>query len=215
MGLLVIARVVDVMGGSVPDLLVRPERPEDVEAIRDVNRAAFLDHPFSRQTEHLIVDALRCAGALRLSLVAVSDGRVVGHVAFSPARVGDSAEGWVLLGPIAVLPQLQRRGIGSALVTAGLKRLREAGSSGCVLVGDARFYSRFGFQPLPGLAYEGVAAEHVLGLAFGDAEPTGRIVAHEAFEVEPEADAKRAPGSALDERGHRRRAPGEDRAEPR
>lgn len=169
------------------DILIRPESNDDVAGIRHVNIEAFREHPFSHQTEHLIVDALRDAGALTLSLVAERDGEIVGHIAFSQATVGESALGWFLLGPVAVLPGLQRDGIGSALVEAGLAELRAAGAKGCVLVGDAGFYGRFGFAAAPGLAYEGVPGEYVLGLAFAEEQPRGVIRAHKAFELDAES----------------------------
>ena len=117
-------------------VVIRSEAPQDIDAIREITIAAFRDHAYSHQTEHLIVGALRADGALAISLVAVRDGHPVGHVAFSEAVVGDSERGWFLLGPVAVLPTLQGRGIGSALVFAGLDELRVRGASGCVLVGD-------------------------------------------------------------------------------
>ena len=163
---------------------VRLESAADIEDVSRVNRLAFAVHPYSRQTEHLIVDALREAGALSVSLVAVLDGEVVGHVAFSPALVGDAATGWYLLGPLAVLPEHQGRGIGSLLVEAGLERLKARDARGCVLVGEAGYYSRFGFRAFPGLVYAGVPAEHVLGLPLGAAAPAGEIHAHEAFLIE-------------------------------
>jgi predicted N-acetyltransferase YhbS len=163
---------------------IRPESSTDVDAVSAVNRLAFAVHPFSRQTEHLIVDALREAGALSVSLVAVLDGEIVGHVAFSPAPVGDVLTGWYLLGPLAVLPEHQGRGIGSMLVEAGLERLKACDACGCVLVGDSGYYSRFGFRIFPGLVYAGVPGEHVLGLPLGADAPAGEIRAHEAFLVE-------------------------------
>ena len=160
---------------------IRPESSADVEAVSRVNRLAFAVHPYSRQTEHLIVDGLREAGALSVSLVAVLDGEIVGHVAFSPALVGDAATGWYLLGPVAVLPEHQGGGIGSLLVEAGLERLKAGDARGCVLVGEAGYFSRFGFRVFPGLVYEGVPGEHVLGLPLGASAPAGEIRAHEAF----------------------------------
>jgi len=117
-------------------VIVRDETPHDFTAIREINLAAFRDHPFSQQTEHLIVEALRGAGALELSLVAEVDGVVVGHIAFSSARIGDAPSGWFLLGPVAVTPQHQGRGVGRALIEAGLEALRRRGAGGFVLVGD-------------------------------------------------------------------------------
>jgi putative acetyltransferase len=170
---------------------IHPETARDVDDVRDVNIDAFRDHPISRQTEHLIVDALRDSGALEVSLVAVSGGRTVGHIAFSKAAVGDSESGWFLLGPVAVLTSSQGRGIGSALVESGLAELRARQASGCVLVGDPGYYSRFGFSTFPDLAYEGVPHEYVLGLPLADAAPCGPITANRAFEIEPGSDAGR------------------------
>jgi putative acetyltransferase len=167
------------------EAVIRVETPEDVDGIREVNIAAFRDHPFSQQTEHLIVDALRAAGAVDISLVAISVGRVIGHIAFSKARLDHSDTGWFLLGPVAVLPAFQGQGTGSALVESGLERLREVEARGCVLVGDAAFYRRFGFGTFPGLEYDGVPHEHVLGLPLSDVVPRGVIRAHDAFEIEP------------------------------
>lgn len=170
-------------------VLVRPEVTSDVADVRHVNIEAFRDHPISRQTEHLIVDTLRAAGALVVSLVAVWEDRVVGHIALSKAIIGSSANGWYLLGPIAVLPSLQGHGIGSVLVEAGLEELRARVAVGCVLVGDPGFYSRFGFSTFPGLVHDGVPQEYVLALPFTDDEPAGSVRAHEAFMIEPESDA--------------------------
>jgi len=97
---------------EIDALQIRPERPGDIDAIRALTTAAFKDAPFSSGTEAGIVDVLRADGALVVSLVAEEDGRVVGHVAFSPVRI-DVAEGdWYGLGPVSVEPARQRRGIG-------------------------------------------------------------------------------------------------------
>jgi putative acetyltransferase len=171
-----------------PDLqnvTIRPEVALDADAIRDVTLAAFRGHAYSQQTEHLIVAALRAAGALAVSLVAEWRGRVVGHVAFSEAAVGDDARGWFLLGPVSVAPDCQRRGIGSALVLAGLDALRTRDAKGCVLVGEHAYYGRFGFRTYAGLSYEGVPGEYVLGLPLTGDPPRGSISAHPAFRIEP------------------------------
>jgi putative acetyltransferase len=176
------------LGGQLAEIEIHPETASEIDDIRRINIEAFRDHPISRQTEHLIVDALRDIGALDLSLVAVVDGGIVGHVAFSKASVGDSESGWYLLGPVAVMPGAQGRGVGSALVESGLAKLRTLSASGCVLVGDPGYYSRFGFGTFPDLSYVGVPHEYVLGLPFTEAEPCGSIVANEAFQIEPESD---------------------------
>ena len=121
-------------------IAVREEGPDDVGAIRAVNDAAF-DQPL----EGRIVDALRTHGAVRLSLVAEVEGRIVGHILFSPVT---SAGGDGLgLGPMAVTPDHQRRGIGAALIEAALARLRAAGFPFVVVLGHHEYYTRFGFVP--------------------------------------------------------------------
>ncbi|MBU1230713.1 MAG: N-acetyltransferase [Proteobacteria bacterium] len=166
-------------------MLMRPETPADHAAIREINIAAFAVHPFSRQTEHLIVEALRAAGALAISLVAEAEGRVTGHIAFSQAPVDGQDLGWYLLGPVAVLPEAQGRGIGSELVLAGIAELRKRNASGCVLVGDPAFYTRLGFRQAQGLRYPGVPPEVVLCLPLSGPEPDGVVAHHPSFDVEP------------------------------
>jgi putative acetyltransferase len=162
-------------------VILRPETSGDLDGIREVNIVAFRGHPYSQQTEHLIVEALRAADALEVSLVAESDGEVVGHIAFSTADIGGSSTGWFLLGPVAVQPACQGTGIGRALVEAGLDALRSRGACGCVLVGDPAFYGRFGFRQYPGVAWHGVPDENVLCLLMAGEMPTGEVAPHPAF----------------------------------
>lgn len=164
-------------------MILRPETDRDLDGIREVNVVAFAGHPYSQQTEHLIVEALRAADALELSLVAESDGEVVGHIAFSAADIGGSSAGWFLLGPVAVQPARQGEGIGRALVEAGLETLRSRGACGCVLVGDPAFYGRFGFRPYPGVTWSGVPEENVLCLLLSGEMPAGEVAHHPAFLV--------------------------------
>lgn len=166
-------------------MIIRLETPDDVDSIRDITAAAFKDHPLSRQTEHLIVDALREAGALQVSLVAETEGDVVGHIAFSPVEVGDDLTGWFLLGPISVRPDCQGSGVGRALIEAGLEVLRSRSASGCILVGDPSFYARFGFSTCAGITYPGVPAENILCLVMDEEAPSGEVRQHPAFEVPP------------------------------
>jgi putative acetyltransferase len=163
---------------------IRPETPADEAAIEAITRAAFLVHPHSRQTEQFIIRELRTAGALSVSLVAEEGGRVVGHIAFSLVSLADGAPGWYGMGPVSVATDRQRRGIGGALVEAGLARLRQLGAQGCLLVGDPAFYGRFGFAQATGLELEGVPAEVFLALSFGPSLPTGRVDFHPAFAAE-------------------------------
>lgn len=162
-------------------MIVRKETPADIERITEITRAAFEHHPHSRQTEPFIILALRAGRALAVSLVAEADGKVVGHIAFSPVAVSDGSPGWYGLGPVSVIPALQRRGIGKALVREGLAALRELGAAGCVLVGDPGYYERFGFRNDLDLVYEGVPQEYFLVLRFDAETPRGTVRFHEGF----------------------------------
>lgn len=162
-------------------MIVRSETPADVEAIFQLTKAAFEAPSYSSHTEQFIVGALRAAGALTISLVAELDGRVVGHVAFSPVAISDGTEGWYGLGPVSVLPELQRRGIGKALIGEGLARLRAMGARGCALMGDPDYYGRFGFRHYPELTCADAPAEVFLALPFADAVPQGAVQFHDGF----------------------------------
>ena len=164
-------------------MIIRAETDADIAAITDVTVAAFRTHPFSHQTEHFIVNALRAGNALTISLVAEVDGHVVGHIAFSPVTVSDGTRGWYGLGPVSVLPEQQRQGIGSALINEGLSSLRALGARGCALVGDPQYYVRFGFRNSPRLIHEGIPQEVFLVLPFAREVPQGVVVFHEGFQA--------------------------------
>jgi putative acetyltransferase len=164
--------------------VIRPELPADIEAITRVTELAFQSHPLSRQTEQFIINELRRSGALSISLVAELDGRVVGHIAFSPVDISDGSRDWYALGPIAVTPELQQQGIGQALVNQGLAALRGLGAQGCILVGEPAYYGRFGFRNRPELTMAQVPQEVVLSLPFGAQAASGEITHHEAFNAE-------------------------------
>jgi putative acetyltransferase len=120
---------------------IREERPDDIFAVREVNRCAF-----EQEQESNIVDALRANGGALLSLVATMSDRVVGHIMYSPVTVGDRVNG-VALGPMAVLPEHQRQGIGTKLIEAGNRKIKDAGYPFIIVVGNAEYYPRFGFRP--------------------------------------------------------------------
>jgi putative acetyltransferase len=164
-------------------MIIRSETPADYKPISDIHIAAFANHPYSRQTEHLIVDALRAADATTISLVAEIDGSVVGHIAFSPVKIDGKDGLWFGIGPLAVLPSFQRQGIGTALVNEGLNVLRGQGAHGCVLVGDPAYYTRFGFRNDAKLAMHGVPAENLLCLSLIGPTPAGEVAHHPAFFV--------------------------------
>jgi putative acetyltransferase len=163
-------------------LLIRSETSADVGAIAEVTAAAFKTLAISNQTEQYIIAALRAANVLTLSLVAEADGRIVGHIAFSPVTISDGSPDWYGLGPISVLPAYQRRGIGSALIREGLSRLKDLGARGCCLVGHPEYYGRFGFQNnIRGLGHEGVPAQAFFALSFDGHMPQGVVEFHPGF----------------------------------
>ncbi|MCE8015532.1 N-acetyltransferase [Halomonas sp. MCCC 1A17488] len=166
------------------NLLIRSETPADIDAIHDVTVAAFQAMPYSSHTEQYIIEELRAANALAVSLVAERDDRLVGHIAFSPVIVSDGSQGWYGLGPVSVLPEYQRQGIGKALVEEGLARLRNIGAKGCCLVGHPEYYVKFGFRNMPELVYEGVPPEYFFVLLLGGNAPQGTVTFHEAFLTE-------------------------------
>ena len=176
-------RLIDRLGPPSEPLVVRHERRGDERAIGTLTERAFAGAPHASGTEHLIVAALREAGALSVSLVAALDGRIVGHVALSSVALSGGEAGWFGLGPISVAPERQRRGLGTRLVRAALDELRSRGASGCVLIGDPRFYARVGFVAETSLDYPGVDARYVQALPFGERVPSGVVAFHDAFDA--------------------------------
>jgi len=164
-------------------MIIRPETPSDISSIRALAEQAFRDAPHSSQTEGAIVDALREAGALTLSLVAERDGVVSGHVAFSPVLINGRDRGWLGLGPVSVLPSLQRGGIGTALIEEGLRLIKQKGAKGCVVLGDPRFYRRFGFTSGRALHYGDVPPEYFQSLLLSGAPAMGEVTYHKGFEA--------------------------------
>jgi len=125
-------------------LIIRYEEPGDVAAIRHL-----LEQAFGGPDEANLVDAIRQRGAFILSLVAILGNQVVGHILFTPVTIESESlsSDAVGLGPMAVLPGYQHKGIGSQLVRSGLKECRRAGHDIVVVVGHPEYYPRFGFSP--------------------------------------------------------------------
>lgn len=124
---------------------IRRERPEDIPGIRDVN-----DRAFGRSEESTVVDRVREACEGVVSLVAVLEGQVVGHVLFSPARIeiGTGRDVFGMgLAPLAVLPEYQRQGIGMELTAAGLVAIRQTACTFVIVLGHPDYYPGFGFEP--------------------------------------------------------------------
>jgi len=162
-------------------MIIRKETKSDAEAISNITKLAFENHPYSKNTEQFIINALRADNALTISLVAEIDGKIVGHIAFSPVTFADGSKNWYGLGPISVAPDYQKQGIGKRLVNEGIGLLKELGAEGCVLVGDPKYYERFGFRSPNGLKHEGVPQENFLALGFCNRTPEGTVQFHRAF----------------------------------
>lgn len=165
-----------------PGIALRDETPADADAIRSLVTEAFRGAAHSSGTEARIVDGLRAAGALTLSLVAEGDEGILGHVAASPVVIGD-APGWFGIAPLAVRPDRQSQGIGAALMQAALAQLRAEGAAGVVLVGDPAYYTRFGFAAHSGITVPGIPPGYVLALPFAE-PPRGEVRYHAAFGLE-------------------------------
>ena len=139
--------------------------------------------PFAAGDEQDLINDLRAAGALSLSLVAERGEQIVGHVAFSPATAAVGSPGWFALGPVAVEPGLQRQGIGSLLIHEGLRQLRARDAAGCILTGDPAYYARFGFRLFPHLAPPGEPAEYFMILPLANPTPTAVVAFHPLFQA--------------------------------
>ena len=166
-----------------PKIIIRNEIDADVDAITEVTVAAFKTLEISNHTEQFIIEALRAVKALTVSLVAELDGRVIGHVAFSPVTISDGTQNWYGLGPVSVLPQYQRNGVGKALIQQGLSRLKDLNAQGCCLVGHPDYYRKLGFKNVSGLVHEGVPQEVFLAMSFDGQIPQGTVNFHDGFKA--------------------------------
>jgi len=155
---------------------IRREHPEDRQAIHQLTADAFAPMSYSDGTEPAIIDDLRAAGNLTLSLVAIKDDMLVAHVAFSPVTIGNNTNSWYGLGPVSVQPNLQRSGIGTALINEGLRVLEGMNADGCALIGNPKYYRRFGFVSDGSIQYQGVSDEIVQWKSFGKQRPEGLLV---------------------------------------
>lgn len=168
-------------------LTIRRELPEDIAAIRQITKSAFAVAAHSSYTEHLIVDALRQAEQLTVSLVVLVEEQILGHIAFSPVSISDGSTNWYGLGPVSVAPAFQRQGIGSLLIEEGLVSLQAINAQGCVVLGNPAFYVRFGFAVHAGLEYPRAPAQFFMGKSFSEKVPCGQVSYHPSFEIQAES----------------------------
>jgi putative acetyltransferase len=167
-----------------PEITIRSETDADIGTITKVTIAAFKTLEISNHTQQFIIEALRVAKALTISLVAEMDVRVIGHIAFSPVTISDGTPNWYGLGPVSVLPEHQRKGIGKALVKEGLSRLKDMNAQGCCLVGHPDYYRKFGFKNMSGLVHEGVPQEVFFALSFDGHTPQGNVAFYQGFKAD-------------------------------
>ena len=155
-------------------MLIRTERPDDEDAIRRVTKEAFTGAVHSDGNEASIIDELRNAGALTISLVAEERQEgIVGHVAVSPVLFEGVQGRWYGLGPVAVRPDRQRRGIAASLIEESLAMRRDLNADGCVVLGNPTYYARFGFANDARATFPGVAAGYFQVLSFSGRRPSG------------------------------------------
>ena len=160
---------------------IREEKAADIHTISEVTNAAFRTLQISNHTEHLIIHELRRQKALVLSLVAEQEGTIIGHIAFSPVNISNGAKNWLGLGPVSVLPEFQKKGVGSKLIREGLKRIKQFNAAGCCLVGHPDYYGRFGFKNPNNLGMTGVPPEVFFSLSLNGTLPRGEVSFHNAF----------------------------------
>lgn len=163
-------------------LWIRREAEEDISSIHRLVARSYETARHSAHNAPQIVEGLRDADVLSLSLVAIQGFDVVGYIAASPVLISDGTGGWYGLGPVAVDPERQNVGIGGSLMGQALQELREGGAGGVVSLGDPDFYRRFGFEVIEGLAYRAAPAGELLAMNLCDSSvPQGSVSYHQAF----------------------------------
>ena len=163
---------------------IGPEQAGDEKAIYELTERAFAPMEYSEGDEQDLIDALRDHDALTISLVARQEGKIIGHIAFSPAFPDDGSDGWYALGPVSVEPQSQTMGVGSQLIRKGLSLLQEREAIGCILVGNPDYYGRFGFEVVPECCPDGEPSEYYQMILFQGEKPGQVIGFHKLFHEE-------------------------------
>ena len=177
--------VINIIFKKEKPMLIRHETPADIDAIEKLIYQAFLNHPHhaegAKPTEHLIVAGLRDGGVLTLSQVAEMDGEVVGHIAISPITINSENKNWYGLAPVSVTPNMQGKGIGTALIKNAMQMMQDKGVEGMVLLGEPEYYTRFGFKADNRLTLDGVPPEYFMCHSFTGNIPSGTVQYHPAF----------------------------------
>jgi putative acetyltransferase len=161
---------------------IRNEKVSDYSRIEEITKLAFVGKPYASGTEQYLSEKLRENDALSLSLVLENEGTVVGHLALSPIKIDGLNGPYFGLGPLAILPEAQGKGYGTALLNSALEYLAENNAKCCVLVGDPNYYSRLGFEIESALTYQGAPTEYFQAIWFTKEKLVGEVEFHEAFE---------------------------------
>lgn len=160
---------------------IRKERRGEEAAIHALTVRAFAGHPYSDGDEQDVIDRLRGDGDLLLSLVADEAGTIIGQITYSRAILSNGEGGWMVIGPIAVDPAHQGKGVGRALMYAGEEAMRAMGAKGITVLGDPQLYRRFGYIQHTPLTLEGELGEFLQVKTFGAAIPTTTLTYAPAF----------------------------------
>jgi putative acetyltransferase len=163
------------LNASCSPVLIRTEERGDIEDIFKVTHDAFTGKAYSSGTEAQIINQLRNDGDLTLSMVAVNNDGIVGHIAFSPVTIQGKHNHWFGLGPVSVVPHLQRQGIGTTLINAGLLKMQDSDACGVALIGNPDYYCRFGFTSNNQLTCGNTPAAFVQYLAWRGTAPSGEV----------------------------------------
>lgn len=164
---------------------VRPERQHDAAAIRNVQYNAFNDHPYAYKDEYKIVDALRKNDALTLSLVAEDYGTgIVGQLTVSPVLINGHNKGWFYIGPVGVLPEHQRKGIGTLLIRQAVCAMYTQRANGLISLGDPKFFTKLGFRNDSRITFKNIQPEHIVLLPLGKSVPEGAVALHSAHSID-------------------------------
>ena len=165
-------------------MIIRPEMSGDESEIFELTQQAFKPMPFSSGSEAPIINQLRKDGDLTVSLVAVKDNQIIGHITFSPITIDGESAGWLGLGPVSVLPSFQKQGIGGQLINQGLCIIKQHKAIGCALIGYPSYYSRFGFLSDGNLKYGDTPLPIMQWLSFGNEKAKGVLTFAPAFEAD-------------------------------
>lgn len=163
-------------------MLIRPEKESDIPTIANLLKQAFFQQPFSNNDEYLLVDRLRKQNGLTVSYVAVIDNEIIGYIAFSPVTIDGKQCNLLGLAPVAVMPNYQNKGVGTALINYSLTEIKNMGFDGCVLVGFPDYYHKMGFIPAYPLIYSGAEQTYFMKTLFNDdITLSGEVEFHPAF----------------------------------